>query len=154
MAGENRSAKEKRESTGPRTSAGKAISSQNARRHGLTAGPDVGSVRQWFRVILNRPDAKLQVGDVPTLAEILALSLARAEVQLRRTHLALAALEAQDDPLLRELSELETKQILYAKIMAHAETPKLFWQAIKLSARVDKRRITSFKYSSTASVAC
>jgi len=75
------------------------------------------------------------------LAEIFALSLARAEVQLRRTHLALAAFEAQDDPLLRELSELETKQILYAKIMAHAETPKLFCQAIKLSARVNKRRM-------------
>ena len=141
MAGDNRSKKKKRESTGPRTSAGKAISSQNARRHGLTARPDVGSVRQWFRIILNRSDAKLRVDDVLSLAEILALSLARAEVQLKRTHLALAAFEAQDDPLLRELSELETKQILYAKIMAHAETPKLFWQEVKLSARVDKRRM-------------
>ena len=101
----------------------------------------MGSVRQWLRVILNRPDAKLRVDDVLSLAEILALSLARAEVQLKRTHLALAAFEAQDDPLLLELAELETKQILYAKILAHAETPKLFWQAIKLSARVDKRRI-------------
>ena len=141
MAGDSRSAKKKPESTGPRTSAGKAISSQNARRHGLTAGPDVGSVRQWFRIMLNRPDAKLRVDDVLTLAEILALSLARAEVQLKCTHLALAAFEAQDDLLLRELSELETKQILYAKTMAHAETSKLFCQAIKLIARVDKRRI-------------
>ena len=99
----------------------------------------MGPIRQWFRIILNRPDANLQVDDVPTLANIFTLSLARAEVQLKRTHLALAAFEAQDDPLLRELSELETKQILYAKIMAHAKTPKLFWQAIKLSARVDKR---------------
>ena len=139
--GDNRSAKKKRGSTGPRTSAGKAISSQNARRHGLTAGPDVGSVRHWFRIILNRPDAKLRVDDVLTLAEILALSLARAEVQLKRTHLALAVFEAQNDPMLRELSDLKKKQILYAKIMAHAETPKLFWQAVKLIARVDKRRM-------------
>ena len=109
MAGDNRSKKKKRESTGPRTSAGKAISSQNARRHGLTARPDVGSVRQWFRIILNRPDAKLQLDDVLTLAEIFALSLARAEVQVRCTQLALAAFEARDDPLLRELSELEIK---------------------------------------------
>ena len=141
MVGDSRSGKKKRESTGPQTSAGKAISSQNARRHGLTAEPDVGSVRQWFRIILNRPDAKLQVDDMLSLAEIVALSLARTEVQLRRTHLALAAFEALEDPMLRELSELETKRILYAKIMAHAETPKLFWQAIKLSARVDKRRM-------------
>ena len=101
----------------------------------------MGSVRQWFRVILNRPDAKLCVDDVLSLAKIFALSLALTEAQLRRTHLALAAFDAQDDPLLRELSELETKQILYAKIMAHAETPKLFCQAIKLIARVDKRRM-------------
>ena len=141
MAGDSRSAKKKREGTGPRTSVGKAISSQNARRHGLTAEPDVGSVRQWFRIILNRPDAKLRVDHVLSLAEIFALSLARAEVQLRCTHRAVAAFEAQDDPLLRELSELETKQILYAKIMAHAETSKLFCQAIKLIARVDKRRM-------------
>ena len=76
-----------------------------------------------------------------TLVDIFALSLARAEVQLKRTHRALVAFEAQDDPLLQELPELETKQILYAKIMAHAETPKLFWQAIKLSARLDQRRM-------------
>ena len=101
MAGDNRSEKKKRESTGPRTSAGKAISSQNARRHGLTAGPDVGSVRQWFRVILNRTDEKMQVDDVLTLVKILAFSFAGAQVQLKRTHLALAAFEAQDDPLLQ-----------------------------------------------------
>ena len=115
MAGDSRSAKKKPESTGPRTSAGKAISSQNARRHGLTAGPDVGSVRQWFRIILNRPDAKLRVDGMLTLAEIFALSLARAEVQPRRTHLALAAFEAQDDPLLRELSELEKSKYYMPK---------------------------------------
>lgn len=141
MAATNSSGKKKRESTGPRTSAGKAISSQNARRHGLTSGLDADSVQQWFRIILNRPEAKLHVGDALTLAEILALNLARTEVQLKRTHLALLAFTAQDDPLLRELATLEAKQLLYAKIITHTETPKLFWQVIKLSARVDKRRM-------------
>jgi hypothetical protein len=70
-------------------------------------------------------------------------------VQLRCAHFALAAFEEQDDPLLRELSELETKQILYAKIMAYAETPKLFWQVIKLIARVDKRRNRHQYFSQT-----
>ena len=102
MASDNRSTKKKRESTGLRTSAGIEISSQNARSHGLTAGPDVDSVQQWFFIILNKPDAKLHVEDVLTLAKILALSLAHAEVQLKRTHLALAAFEAKDDPLLRD----------------------------------------------------
>ncbi len=69
MAGDNRIEKKKRESTGPQTSVGKPISSQNARCHGLTARPDVGSVRQWFRLILNRPDAKLRVDDVLSLYE-------------------------------------------------------------------------------------
>ena len=98
----------------------------------------MGSVKQWFGIILNRSDAKLHVDDVLTLAKILALGLAFAKVQLRRTQLALAAFEGQEDPLLRELVELEK---IYAKIMAHAETPKLFWQVIKLSARADKRRM-------------
>ena len=39
--------------TGPVTDAGKAVSSQNARKHGLNAPPDVALVSQWFNVILN-----------------------------------------------------------------------------------------------------
>ena len=40
-------------STGPITNAGKAISSQNARKHGLHAPPDGALVSLWFNVILN-----------------------------------------------------------------------------------------------------
>ena len=42
-----------RGATGPVTDAGKALSSQNARKHGLNAPPDVALVSQWFNVILN-----------------------------------------------------------------------------------------------------
>lgn len=40
-------------SKGPITNAGKAISSQNARKHGLNAPPDGALVTLWFNVILN-----------------------------------------------------------------------------------------------------
>ena len=41
-------------STGPKTHAGKARASQNARRHGATARPDPEIVTLWLKIILNQ----------------------------------------------------------------------------------------------------
>ena len=66
--------------TGPVTAAGKAIASQNARKHGLTAPPDETLVATWFNVILNNLGDAFEApnGDDPRRAAALRLAIAEA----------------------------------------------------------------------------
>ena len=70
----------KRCTTGPKTAAGKAVSSQNARRHGLNAPPDAVTVTAWFNLILdNREDAYEEPSaDYPRREAALRLAIAEA----------------------------------------------------------------------------
>ena len=73
-------------SKGPKSAAGKAKSSQNARTHGLSTPPDPGDVLRWFRIVMNDPEACLDAPLDP-LGHA-ALRLAEAEACLERAERA------------------------------------------------------------------
>ena len=70
--------------TGPVTDAGKAVSSQNARKHGLNAPPDVALVSQWFNVILNNSGDDQEEPSATDPRREAALRLAIAEARYHR----------------------------------------------------------------------
>ncbi|MDA9324118.1 hypothetical protein N9Q56_00370 [bacterium] len=72
------------------TAAGKAISAQNARRHGLSAEPAADLVSAWFNVILDNRENTYEEPDADTPRREVALRLAIAEA---RYHRALDKLE-------------------------------------------------------------
>ena len=76
-----------RRSTGPKTAAGKARSAGNARRHGLTAPPEMGALRAWYRLILADPGASPDPLERDPRRRA-ARNLAEAEAQLQRVRLA------------------------------------------------------------------
>ena len=70
--------------TGPRTAAGKAKSSQNARRHGLNTAPRPEDVSKWFNLILNNPEGAEEEPNSEDQRRDLALRLAVAEACYHR----------------------------------------------------------------------
>ena len=70
--------------TGPVTDAGKAVSSQNARKHGLNAPPGVALVSQWFNVILNNHENDFEEPNASDPMREAALRLAIAEARYHR----------------------------------------------------------------------
>ena len=73
-----------RRATGPVTAAGKAISAQNARRHGLSAEPAADLVSAWFNVILDNSGDTCEEPDADTPRREAALRLAIAEARYHR----------------------------------------------------------------------
>ena len=88
-----------RKSTGPRTAKGKAKVRRNATRHGATAAADPASIATWLKVILDKPDMTADIMLSDDEAHQFAVDLAEAEARLLAARRALAAFEADPDPL-------------------------------------------------------
>ena len=82
-----------RRATGPTTAEGKAISSQNSRKHGLNAPPPEDLVTKWFNVILNNGGDAREEPNAEDPRREAALRLAIAEA---RYHRALHKIETHD----------------------------------------------------------
>ena len=73
-----------RNAKGPKTASGKAVSSQNARRHGLNAPPEEYLVTAWFNVILNNAGGDQEEPSAADPRREAALRLAIAEARYHR----------------------------------------------------------------------
>ena len=86
---------------------------QNARTHGLTAKMAPASARDWYRIILNEPNATLEIDQLVSEREAAALTLAGCEVRRLETELVLRNFEEEQDPLHERRIELARESRKY-----------------------------------------
>ena len=147
-----------RRSTGPRTPLGRSASSQNARRHGLTAAPPAEAVLSHLRAILNNPSATPEAALVTPLgAAALALATAEARLDQAREHAATVAIR-QPQQELREEIDMVTDMLIDPEYRFDLETQasghRLLQRLTRASARSDVSELRSARrYLSEAEAA-
>ena len=126
-------------STGPKTSRGKAVSAQNARRHGATSAPDPSNVSAWLSVILERPH--ILPSDLMPMDEVgrTALNLAQAEARLAAAEQALAEFEAGEESDGDDLDSIA--EHIRDALSEPWTTPRERKSGIAILARIAKTRL-------------
>ena len=100
-----------RRATGPTTAEGKAVSAQNAWKHGLSAEPAADLVAAWFNAILNNGEDALEEPNADDPRREVALWLAIAEARYHR------ALHKLDNHHTEPTSAQSVVNVLYDHIM-------------------------------------
>ena len=90
-----------------------SVGTSNAHKHGLTASIDPTQILEWYRVIMNNPDAEISLTEHMSNRQSLALLLASAEVQLRRSLEIERQFEHGHDPLYEKLAIAEDEYQTY-----------------------------------------
>jgi hypothetical protein len=129
-------------STGPKTPRGKAMSAQNARRHGATGAPAPKAVAAWLAIILNRPEMTPRDLTPADEAGRITLALAEAEARLAAAEEVLAACEAEDEAPRDDLADLEAMaEHIREALMEPNTTPSQRKSGGALLLRVAKARV-------------
>ncbi|WP_459444681.1 hypothetical protein UM181_00970 [Alphaproteobacteria bacterium US3C007] len=120
---------------------GAEVARNNARKHGLTAALAPKSVLEWYRIILNDPNAELSVMDALSDEQRLAVNLAQAEVRLRSVLHAIDEFEQERDPLFEELANQEHDYQLYLRFARNRDLDKWTRDASKILLQIIKKDI-------------
>jgi hypothetical protein len=136
-----------RRSTGPRTPLGRQASSQNARRHGLTAAPLPDAILSHLRAITGDPAAAPHTClAIPNGAAALALATAEARLDKANAHAAKVAFW-QPMQSLREEVDMVIDMLLDPEMLSDLEAQaygqRLLLRLKNVAARDDERSLRS-----------
>ena len=115
---------------------GAGIGRKNARKHGVTAELEPRSVRDWYRIIVNNPNATMPLFDTPNDMQKLALTLAQAEVRLRRVLETIAEFKQERDPLFEQHTNQKHDFHLYLLLSRNRGLDKWTRDASKILLKI------------------